>query len=93
MVNEMHRWTSKQYQNLGKFSNRRIPSKWKKNPQNIRIKEQKKEKLYRPGSTHTENTLKNQCEIGPKTCCGKEREGERESHMIWSFVAGLPMLA
>lgn len=78
MVNEMHRWTSKQYQNLGKFSNRRICSKWKKNPQNIRIKEQKKEKLYRPESTYTENTLKNQCEIGPKTYCGKEREVERE---------------
>jgi hypothetical protein len=74
----MHRWTSKQYQNLGKS-------------RNIRIKEHKKEKLYRPESTHTENTLKNQWEIGPKTCCGKERE--RESHMIWSFVAGLPMLA
>jgi hypothetical protein len=24
---------------------------------------------------------------------GGERERERESHMIWSFVAGLPMLA
>jgi hypothetical protein len=54
-----------------KIQQQKNTQQMEENPQNIRIKEQKKEKLYRPESTHTENTLKNQCEIGPKTCCGK----------------------